>query len=570
MKVTNIYKLIGVTGLVCIFQTACTKLDTKTYSVTPADQFWQTEAQIAAGEAPAYQQLQNIVNLNGNVMEMIEPCTDEMLTPTRGGDWGDAGHWDALFYHTWPASNPNWDNGWQAIFTGVSKCNLIINDVKALSPQPANANAIYAGLKTLRAYYYYMAMDVFGNVPILTDTTTVSNIPNSPRATVYNWIVSELKSNAQYLPSNVDATTYGFATKYFAYALLARLYLNQQVFAGNFSSLPATPGTADWQDCISYCDSVLAGPFALTTSSYFDNFSSTNGPQITENIFCVPYDATNIQGNSPQMTTLHYNNNQNLNLSVNPWNGFCATADFYYQYDTSSTYSLGATTTTRTFNDQRTGQWLVGAQFASTYQYPPNANVLVASTDPSKPQIIDNHTTDTLLYFNPVVSVFSNPNPGFHGAGVRNVKYWPGGQGQNLSNDVVVFRLADIMLMKAEALLRTGDAGDAQPLLDAVRARAYGSNPAPPLPATLANVYWERARELAWEGVRREDMIRYEMATNLQTPYFSQGYGNSNPAIVTNSPYKAQDPMDGHLFIFPIPSLELTANSALTQNPGYK
>jgi hypothetical protein len=564
MKMKNIFRLSALACMLLFFQIACTKLDTPTYSVTPLSQFWQTQAQIAAGEAPAYQQLQNVVNINGNVMEMIEPCTDEMLTPTRGGDWGDAGHWNALFYHNWTSTNNNWDNGWLAIFAGVSRCNLILNSVKALNPQPSNVNSINAGLRTLRALYYYYAMDIFGNVPILTDTTTVSNIANSPRATVYNFIVSELKASLPYLPSNVDASTYGTATKYMAYSLLARLYLNQQVFAGTYSSLPAVAGTADWQDASNYCDSViLSGKYSLT-SGYFDNFSSTNGSANNENIFCVPYDAVNIPNNSPQMTTLNYYNQANFNMSAQPWNGFCAAADFYYQNDTSSTYSQSGGNTYRTFNDQRTGQWLVGQQFNNVYSYPPSSNVLVASTTIAP--IINVHTPtlgDTLLFFTPVVPVFSNGSTSFQSTGVRNIKYFPGGQGQNLSNDVVVFRYADILLMKAEAQLRLGNTATAQPLLNQVRNRAYNGN-APALTATLGNVYWERARELAWEGVRRQDMIRYEMATNYSTLYFSQAYGASG-----QTPAKQADPANGQFFLFPIPSLEITANAALKQNPGF-
>ena len=211
---------------------SCTKLQTNVFSVVPSTSYWQTPAQVAAGVAPAYSTLNGVQTIGGDIANMVEGVTDEMIVPTRGNDWGDAGHWNALWYHSYEPTNTNWNGGWNDVFGGISKCNLIIQSVNALSPAPPTLPSIIAQVKTIRAYYYYLAMSVFGNIPIVTDTTTNSAPPTVDRADVYNFIVSDLKSSLPNLTTEVDANTYGQVTRYFAHALLARLYLNAQVFTG--------------------------------------------------------------------------------------------------------------------------------------------------------------------------------------------------------------------------------------------------------------------------------------------------------------------------------------------------
>ena len=226
------------------------------------------------------------------------------LFPSRGNDWGDAGHWDALWLHTYEPTNDNWNNGWNDVFGGISKCNLIIQSVNGLSPAPPSLPAIVAQVKTIRAYYYYLAMSVFGNVPIVTDTTTSSTPATAKRADVFNFIVADLTASLPNLTSEVSANTYGQVTKYFAFALLARLYLNAQVFTG-VPGPAYQAGTANYQAAISECDSVFAGPYSLM-SDYFDNFMPNNGPGSTENIFAYPCDHTNNKSNNWENSILHY------------------------------------------------------------------------------------------------------------------------------------------------------------------------------------------------------------------------------------------------------------------------
>jgi len=261
------------------------------------------------------------------------------------------------------------------------------------------------------------------------------------------------------------------------------------------------------------------------------------------------------------MMTLHYQNQINFGLSGQPWNGFCSTADFYYTFDTSSSYTVSAGTTYRTFNDQRTGQYLIGQQYSAQYNYPPDKSVIVATTNPAITPLQDIQFSIPLT-FSPTVATLSDPSGPFRGAGVRNIKYFPeANTSGSQDNNWVIFRLPDIYLMRAEADIRANGAPSATSvnLVNAIRARAYSGNTANNWNAgqvTLASILAERGRELAWENVRRNDLIRYEVTSG--TPYFT----------AARNPEKTQDP-DQHTLIFPIPAPQITSNPNLSQNPGY-
>lgn len=550
MKLFSIHPAVLMVAAGIFALSACTRLDQHVYSVVPNANFWQTPEQVAAGVAPAYQALTAIPN--GNVLQMNEITTDEIIVPTRGSDWYDGGEWQQLWLHTWNAQSGHVNDAWNDLYGGIGKINFTLSIVDNLQTKPDNLANIDAELKTLRAYYYLLAMDMYGNVPLVTNfNTNPDSVTNSSRQDVYKFIESELKANIDLLPENVDGSTYGRMTKWCAFAILAKLYLNAQVYTNQ----PA------WQDCIAACDSILGSSKYSLMQDYFDNFSPDN-EKSTENIFVVPFDKINIAGNNWEMNTLHYQNNTNFGLSGNPYNGFCSEAPYYYTFDTTSTYRTQAGITYRTFNDQRTGQFLVGQQFSARYAYPPYRDVVVASSDPSVTPLIDLQT-NLSLKFTPVIATLSDPASSFRLVGVRNIKYFPeaGTAGQQ-SNDMVLFRLADIMLMKAECEVRLGtDKADALSLVNQIRERAYNGSKDYDWTMgqlTLDNILAERGRELAWEGWRRDDMIRYEIASGK--PYFG----------AARTPAKTLDPTDHHLDIFPIPAPQITSNPNLKQNPGYK
>ncbi len=495
----------GAILLLCIVSLSCTKLDQKVYSVVPESNFWKTPDQISAGLAPAYQALTSIPN--GDVQQLNEVSSGEMIVPTRGNDWYDNGNWQSIWLHTWKPDLGPINNAWGALFNGIGKANFTLNVVNGLPDKPGNTDAINAELKSLRAFYYYVAMDMFGNVPLIIDyNTDPGSVTNSDRKTVFAFIEKELKDNMALLPAKKEANTYGHFSKWAAQMLLAKLYLNAEVYTG----------TARWSDCIAACDSVIASGQYTLNSDYFANFA-VNNEGSPENIFVVPFDKVYIQGNNWEMQTLHYQHNQTYNLTGTPWNGFCATADFYNQFDSS---------------DARTKMWLVGQQYDA-------AGNAIKDAQTSLPLIIS-----------PYVNELSNPSDSFRVAGVRNVKYHPeAGTAGSQSNDMAIFRLADAYLMKAEAEVRSGtNMTDALTLVNAIRERAG----APVMSdLTLPNLLAERQREFTWEGWGRQDAIRFGT------------FGNAR------KPGKPADP-DAHTQIFPIPAPQISANPNLKQNPGYQ
>lgn len=544
----------------------CSKLDPEVYSQIINENFWQTPAQIAAGKSPAYAVLQGMGGNSGIYWEH-EISSDEMITPTRGGDWGDGGMWTNIWNHieTADGGTNNW--AWGDIYNGVGKCNYIIYTLRNLDPAPATVESDIAEMKTLRSYFYYHALDLFGNVPYVTnfkqDPSTVATLP---REQVYDSLVAVLTESLPLLTTTHDLTTYGKVNKYFAHALLAKLYLNAEIYTG----------TPRWDECIAQCEAIQAGGYSLTPN-YFDNFKDGIQETLNENIFVVPFKADVVpagSGNYINVASIMANNAfYTFSQSGMGNNGMSTTKPFYDFYDTSSVYETrvvdGNTNVYRTFNDQRTGQFLVGQQYVKGITYPPYQNILYKSSNtdkvgvgPEKPgalMIYDDQSGLPLSYFDTMYLV-SNPAPYFRLAGLRNIKYWPdpgGNVGDNISNDVPLFRYADILLMKAEAQLRSNvNLTDALLNVNMVRQRAYSGSTAYDWDIhdlTLDNLYAERARELAWEMVRRQDMIRFGHFLKART-----------------IPVKAADNPDKHTYLLPIPSSVILSNPKIQQNPGYQ
>jgi len=533
----NITTLLLVLGTMA----ACTKLDQKVYSVVPNQNFWQTPDQIAAGIAPAYSQLANIPD--GNFKDLQETSSDEQVVPARGSDWLADGQHIQLWSHTWNGETAQVRDAWNDLYSGIGKINFILGIVNSLSPAPPDLVKINAELKTLRALYYYWTMDLYGNIPLVTDFKTNPNsVTNSTRTEVFNFIEKELKDNLDFVTEEVSPATYGRMTKWTCFSVLAKLYLNAGVYTG----------TPRWADAVSMCDSVIKSSKYSLMSNYYDNFSATNETS-AENIFVVPFDHINIGGNNIQTQTLHYQNNINFQLSSGAWNGYCSNAEFYSHYDTTSVYTVKGQNTYRTFLDARSGQYLIGQQFTPAFTYPPNTNVLYASTDPSLK--IKDAQTGKLLSFYANITEISNPADTFRLAGLRNIKYFPNpGTQVSMNNDIPIFRLADILLMRAEASLRNGTATTTDlGYVNQIRQRAYGgdlSHDWTMVDLTLPHLLDERARELSWENVRRQDCIRFGTFKNARTP---------------NKSVDADD----HWQIYPIPVAQHDANANLKQNPGY-
>jgi len=469
----------------------CTKLDEGLYDRQVADQFYATPEGVNAALADIYNEIRGDWGGKGYAgadrgwFDLNETCTDELMLPTRSdGAWADNGIWRQMYLHQWTSSQEFMNNTWNWLYRTIYKCNLAVDLLtKANAPEAAIAEA-----KVLRAFYYWMLMDGWGNIPFYTDiNVTVDKVPQASRATVYNFIETELKANIDKLSTTKGGSYYGRFNKWAGYAFLAKLYLNAGVYTG----------TPKWAEAQAATDVIInQGGFSLV-NSYLSLFGDRCPDQ--EVLLAIFIDANQAPRNIIGIRSLAGPHGNAL-FGISTWNGATAHQDFINKYENG---------------DVRKAQWLTGAQPGGvTYD----------------------------------VNISSLTSAGIY-EGARSAKYLPAlplaGNG-SASNDFPVFRYADVFLMKAECLVRTGNAGAAKALVDQIRSRAglpaSGTNP------TLNDIYDERGRELCWEGHRRQDMIRFDRFTAAH---------DFKP--VSDNKYK----------LFPIPAPAFITNKSLVQNPGY-
>src|SRR5258705_9387858 len=317
---------------------SCTKLETKVYD--QVTNFWRTPDEIAAGVAPAYSGLRNFAPANEPFV-LNEGSTDEIICPVRGGDWYDGGMWSEMWKHTWHPSHSLILGGCNFIYsnTGLPRVNSIIQAVNSVSPRPADYASIIAELKTVRAFYHFVALDLFGNVPIIDSSSiSIDDEKQKSRAEVFAYIEKELKDNLSALTPALNPKTYGRATQWFAQALLAKLYLNSVVYTG----------TPQWDKCIAACDAILNSNKYILEPDFFSNFKIANEGS-KENIFVITFDIKkNLNFFWLQGATLHYQSNETFGLEGGGYNGFCSTAEYYNLFNA---------------NDVRRKMFLLGQQY---------------------------------------------------------------------------------------------------------------------------------------------------------------------------------------------------------------
>lgn len=519
--------------LAVLFITAssCNDLDVDVESQYVKENFPVTEADYSSLLGTMYSNLSS--NFAISYWRMQELSTDAAIIPARDGNFDDGGQFRQLHYHTWTFDHPNVRSIWEWGFGGINNCNRLLNLVKESAASETSKTNTIAEIRAMRALYYFFMMDLYGNVPVI-DVFPVGSLPaTQQRGKVFQFIESELLAIVQQLPAKTDANAtlyYGRPTKGLAFALLAKMYLNAGVYTG----------AARYPETVAMADSVLKNTNYTLDARYADIFAPANGPQIKETIFAVPYDQQ-IPGN--QFTRF----------------GFFAYLATAYGFNVG--LSIAMSTTPEYYNrfnlkgDFRTTTWLVGPQFVPdangqpTTQpvfYPGTTTQIVITPDltlkPPKPMDLGNTIAD-------------------QSKGVRSIKYYPDRniiQATRLNgNDVPVLRLADIMLMKAEAILRGAAAttvrGELQTplvLVNRIRARV-GAELA--VSVDLPGLLDERTRELSWEGWRRNDLIRYGL--------FETEYPLPNDVLTMNKDVTRR--------LYPIPATERSLNPNLQQNPGY-
>ncbi|ASU34683.1 RagB/SusD family nutrient uptake outer membrane protein [Mucilaginibacter xinganensis] len=524
---------IFLAAVAAITASSCKKLDVPVESQYVKANFPSTPADYTALVGTIYSNLSS--NFAVNYWRMQELSTDEAILPARDGNFDDGGQYRQLHYHTWTFDHPNVIGIWQWGFSGINTCNRLLTVIAASNSSAALKTSYTAEIKAMRALYYYFMMDTYGNVPIITTFPVATPPATQPRAKVFQFIESELQAVLPLLPSkssNLATNTlqYGRPTKGMVFALLAKMYLNAGVYTG----------ATRYQDVVTMADSVQNNQNYNLDARFRDIFLPNNGPQINETIFAIPYDQQ-IPGNQFTRFGFFYYLAQAYGFNVGLSIAMSTAPEFYNRFNIPG--------------DARTKTWLVGPQF-----YPDGNGGFT-----TQPVYYPNTTTQIVITPN---LILVPPKPmdlgntiATQSEGVRSIKYYPDPtmiQATRLnSNDVPVFRLSDVYLMKAEAILRGATATTARgelqtPLLlvNKLRARA-GAQAAGSI--DLDGLLDERARELSWEAWRRNDLIRYGL--------FEKEYPLPNDNLKMNT--------DPSRRLYPIPSTELKTNPNLVQNPGY-
>lgn len=518
------------------FSQSCTDLEEELYSEVTADNFFKTDQEFIAALGQAYSSFGGIGN-HSNLWSINEIASDELVVTTKGGDWYDGGVLLQLHQHEFAPNNGFFNNAWGFMYGGVNTCNRLIFQFEQLAagdPSKAEASGKFISeLRAIRALWYYWLLDSFGNVPLVTSFAVAEGAgspPNTPRASIYSFVESELNAVMDDLPVAKDASTYGRMTRWVALSILTKMYLNAEVYTG----------TAQWQKAIDAAQEIVDdGPFSLE-GTYRNNFL-INNQNSTENIFVYPYDKVFAGGFNWPMMTFHYASQTVYRFTDQPWNGYSVVEEFYNSYvdpaknpgPQGPVWKGLATAQVDGTVDERLSNFVVGPQ------YNPDGS---RATDPG----FDSSDPDGApLTFTPQINEIY-PN-GWRQGGARIGKYEVEvGGTANMSNDFVVFRLGDIVLSLAEAKWRL-NAGDAEALslVNQIRERA-GVDPFGSL--TADNLLAERGREMFAEMTRRQDLIRFDRWDDA---------------------WWEKDVSDAKYKLFPIPQQQLDSNDNLVQNPGY-
>jgi hypothetical protein len=487
----------------------CTDLsEVPTSAITP-ENFYRNADEVLAGVASVYASLRAMM---WGWYNMSQVTTDENVVPTRGGDWFDNGRWIEMHRQTWTANSPmgleDVTGLYNDLFAGVSRANAVLSALENVTV--ANKPVIEAEVRALRAWYYFALQDFFGGVPIVTTTEVAARAANT-RAQVTKFIEDELNAVRTVLPDTRPANEYGRFTRGAVDAILASLFLNHEVFAGTVSASGLQKGTARWQDAITAADRVLnSGKYALE-ANWRNNFNPTNRNS-RENVFVARHVAQDGLGLTISMRYTHYNS-----MANGGWNGFATIADIYNAFDAA---------------DDRRTVFLVGPQ-----------------VDLITGQPINDRAGNRLIF----TLTINDITQATEGEGARIAKFRPDAAkvGGDSGNDYPFYRLAEMHLIKAEAMNELGQTAGAIGELNKVRQRVGITGLSTTLSQAQARtaIRNERLFELVGEAKRRQDLIRYGEFTQRAWLFKA-----------VTAPYR---------ILFPIPQAQIDINPLLSQNPGY-
>lgn len=498
-----------------------------------------------------------------NVHTLQEFSSDAWILPGRQGDWVDGGKWQSLFLHNYGPGNATIKSTWNALYTIIGNCNTSIDNLETFIQAGGESylQDYQYEARAVRAILYYHLVDLFGRVPLVTSSKTVmADVNQSSRSEVYQFIVDELTDCIPHLPSGKCQNMgkyYGRVTKAVGYMAMAKVAINSPILskddwndgslvggiakvapyvnqAGKNIKIALDGTTRDAWETVLYCQKQIEKEGYSLQPNFSQNFSKTNDSSV-ENIWTQPSDGTTYKVSDYNPTrTLHAAHASAYGLQG--WNGACATVEQMkvFKYGTDE-------------QDPRMDM---------TFFY--------------GPVFVDGKPIDTglgdgaQLCYNPmdVVVDFKEdvPNQILKFAGARMSKYEVDNTTSsylNHNNDKVFWRYADALLLAAEAKVRMGQSGDAE--VNEIRDRVQAGQKSN---VTLQDILDERMLEFSYEGMRRQDQIRFGTYTEPTTDRYAGVHHNvaTGDYVVDNT---------GFTTVFPIPTSVLELNTKLTQNPGY-
>jgi starch-binding outer membrane protein, SusD/RagB family len=440
--------------------------------------------------------------------------------------WNDVGI-PEMCKMEWSADNSFVKAMYSRIYFQIPIANVFIKessdesmDEKGFTTEQQNEIRIYrAEARFLRALSYYHAMDLFGSVPFVDETTPIGVFypEQLERVELFNWLENELIAieNTLISPSQV---LYGRASQAAAQSLLAKMYLNAEVYTG----------TARWADCVTYCDKIINdGTFSLDNN--YSNLFMADNHTSSEIIFPICFDGqyTQTWGGTTFLICAALGSTMDASDygMNNGWNGLRATPTFVNIFTDSTLDSR--------WKFHVSGEKVISGDTVTVYQ------------DVNIGEVLTN-CPDTSGY---LIGKFSNidqmGNPGSHVSLTHS------------DTDFPMFRLADVYLMLAEASLETGDQNTALTYVNMIRERAYGNSNHVYSTVSLDDIVNERSKELYWECTRRTDLIRYNKFTGSDLLWSFKG-GTTDGSSV-----------DNFRNLYPLPTYDIVNNPNLVQNSGY-
>jgi len=504
---------------------SCTKLDEKFKGDLTASQVSATAANTTALLANVYTATSTPFQDRSEIYALSEISTDELVAPTRASDWDDNGAWRQLHLQKWDGNH---------IYVRLcfnNLCGVVFAATDILRYSPTTQQQAEA--RFLRAWAMYWLLDMFDQVPYREPGESVIQEAKVRKGMdAMNYIISEINAVKADLPDGPA----GLANKDAAKVFLMKIYLNKAVYANRAAPVFAV---TDMDSVISLADDIINTNKYSFTPNYFDNFSPNNTVIGKENIWTEE----NVGGVTPTAiirgrwtAVMHYNQ---FPVGTNGWT---TTPDFYNKFEVT---------------DKRRGAAYVSPGGLANPGNRINVGFMVGQQYNLTTDVPLKDRTGQPLIFTPEVKIIET-GPNLEVTGIRPNKYpidYANEASRLSDNDYVYFRLADVLLMKAEAILRGGTATAAGTygsaplaLVNSIRTTASRGASAL-LSIDLDGLLDERGRELYTECWRRQDLIRFG---KFLQPFYDKDY-TSDPKYL----------------LFAIPVQQLAVNSNLSQNPDY-